>query len=147
MATTHRGRTPLAVPSGLTPAEGFSRWVGAAYAGIGIVGFGLTGLQDPMATVGHQLGALEVNPLQNLLHLLVGTALLVGGSAGARPARTLSLLTVTAFGVSGLFGFALIGTDVNVLALNHATNAVHLLTAVLAAACVVATQPERAPTG
>lgn len=144
MATTHRGRTPLAVPSGLTPAERFARWSGALYAGIGIVGFGLTGLGDPMAISGHQLGLLEVNPLQNLLHLLVGTALLVGGSAGARPARTLSLLTATAFGVSGLFGFALIGTEVNVLALNHATNAVHLMTAAVAAACVVASQAERA---
>ena len=143
MATTHRGRTaPRAVPT--TPAERFARWTGAIYAGVGIVGFGLTGFGDPLATTGSQLGMLEVNPLHNLLHLLVGSGLLIGGSAGPDPARTLTLLAATSFAVASLFGFALVGTDGNVLALNHADNLVHLATAALAAVCVLTSPRGRA---
>lgn len=144
MAATHRsGTASRAVYRSATPAERFARWTGALYAGVAIVGFGLTGLTDPMATSGHQLGVLEVNPLHNLLHLLVGLGLLVGGSAGPGPARTLALLTAASFGVAGLFGIALVGTDANVLALNQADNLVHLATAVIAGACVVASPSER----
>lgn len=151
MDTTQRGhRAPNAVPStttATTAAERFARWTGAVYAGIAIVGFGLTGFNDPMTTSGHMLGIFEVNPLQNLLRLLVGIALLVAGSAGREPARTLTLLTAAAFGVASLFGLALTGTDANVLALNHPDNLLHLATAVLAAACVAATPRERTPPG
>lgn len=144
MDTTHRGRAARhAVSPATTSAERFARWTGAAYAGIAIVGFGLTGFDDPMATSGHMLGVFEVNPLQNLLRLLVGVTLLLAGAAGAEPARTTTLLTAAAFGVASLFGLALTGTEANVLALNHADNLLHLATAALAAACVLASPPER----
>lgn len=144
MAATHRsGSAPRAIARRTTSAERFARWAGALYAGVAIVGFGLTGLDDPMATSGHQLAFLEVNPLHNLLHLLVGLGLLVGGSAGPGPARTLTLLTAASFGVAGLFGVALVGTDANVLALNHADNLVHLATAAIATACVLTSPTER----
>ena len=144
MATTHRGHTArIAVSPSTTPAERFARWTGAVYAGIAIVGFGLTGFDDPMATSGHMLVIFEVNPLQNLLRLLVGTTLLIAGAAGPESARTTTLLTAAAFAVASLFGLALTGTEANVLALNHADNLLHLATATLAVACVLTSPRER----
>lgn len=137
-------RTP--VPA-TTPAERFTRWAGALYTGVAIVGFGLTGFTDPLTPHGHQLLGLEVNPLHNLLHLLSGVALLTAGAAGPEPARTLALLTAGAFGVAGLFGFALLDSDANVLAFNVADNLVHLATAALAGLCAAATPRRGRSTG
>lgn len=138
MDTTHRGRTaPRAVPDRTTAAERFSRWGGAAFAGVAIVGFGLTGFDDPTSTSGHLLGVFEVNPLHNGINLLVGVTLLVAGAASADAARTVTLLVAAAYGVVGLLGGSLVGTDANVLALNHADNVLHLLIAAVATACVL----------
>ena len=83
MDITHRGPTARsAVPAATSAAERFARWTGAAYAGMAIVGFGLTGFDDPMTTSGHMLVVFEVNPLQNLLRLVVGIALLVASAGG-----------------------------------------------------------------
>lgn len=120
-----------------TAAARFARWGGVVYASAGIVGLALTGLDDPTSTSGPTLLVFEVNGLQNLLHLAVGVAL-VSASASPEAARVVTTLTATAFGVVGLLGLALVGTDANVLALNPATNLAHLVTAAGAAVCAVA---------
>lgn len=120
-----------------TAAARFARWGGVVYASAGIVGLALTGLDDLTSTSGATLMVFEVNGLQNLLHLAVGVAL-VSASASPAAARVVTTLTATAFGVVGLLGLALVGTDANVLALNPATNLAHLVTAAGAAVCAVA---------
>lgn len=142
MDTAHREGAPPRSGVRRTPAVRFALGAGVAYAAVGIVGFGLTGFEAPLRTSGPLLLGLEVNPLHNLIHLLVGIGLIGGGSAGAEVSRVLASLTAVAFGVGGLFGLALVGTDGNVLALNHADNVVHLATAALAAVCATASRPD-----
>jgi hypothetical protein len=129
------GTGASAVPS--SAAARFARWGGVLYASAGIVGLALTGFDDLTSTSGASLVIFEVNGLQNLLHLAVGVAL-VSASAGPEAARLLTTLTAVAFGVAGLLGLALVGTDANVLALNAATNIAHLVTAAGATVCAVA---------
>jgi hypothetical protein len=148
MDVTHPGRAdPTSGILATTPVERFARWAGAAYTGIAIVGFGLTGVADGMSTAGHMLGFVEVNPAQNLLHLVVGVTLVVGSGPGRESARTVTLIVAVALAVAGLFGLALVGTDGNVLALNPAGNALHLLTAAVATGCTILTPRGREPRG
>jgi hypothetical protein len=136
MDVIRRGRAP--VGDDLTaPHVRFARWGGAFHAGLGIVGFGVTGVTDPLRTVGERLAMLEVNPLQNLLHLAIGLALIAAGAAGPEPARIATLLAAASFGVAGLLGLALTGTDGNVLAVNQPANVLHLVTAGIAGASIV----------
>jgi hypothetical protein len=133
-------RDGVAVPRGgvgPTPASWFARWVGVGYASAGLVGFGVTGVADPMNTTGHALGILSINPLHNVLHLLVGLALIAGSGLSPGAARVLTLLTAASFGAVGLFGLAVTGTDGNVLALNPADNGLHLVTAAVATGCAI----------
>lgn len=129
-----------------TPARRFGQVAGSAYAGIAIVGFALTGLDGFASPAGASLFGLRVNPLHNSLHLLIGVALIVAAARGEDDARTICLLVAVAYGVVGLLGLALVGTDGNVLALNHADNALHLVTAAAAAVATSLSPGLRAPT-
>jgi hypothetical protein len=127
--------THLVLPSAHAPAGPavrFARVAGVLYSAAGIVGLALTGTGDLTRTVGASLLGIEVNGLANLLHLGVGVTLVVAAAVGPEVARTVTLLTAAGAGVAGLLGFAVIGTDANVLALNAATNYTHLATAALA---------------
>ncbi|MEX1178725.1 MAG: DUF4383 domain-containing protein [Nitriliruptor sp.] len=121
-----------------TPAVRFARVAGVVYCAAGIIGFGLTGFTGMMNTTGELLFGFEVNGLQNLLHVVVGVALVAASGSSPEAARVLTMLTAAAFTVAGLLGLSIIGTDANVLALNRAANTAHLLTAVVAAACAAA---------
>lgn len=127
----------------MTIARRFGTIAGSGYVAAGLLGFALTGFSGWTATSGSLLVGIEINPLHNLLHLAVGVTLLVGAAIGAGPARILTLLTAASYGVAGLFGLALVGTDANVLALNDAGNVLHFGTALVAS--VVAWWDYRAP--
>ena len=105
---------------------------GGVYVAIGLVGFAITQGVGFAATQGNNLIFFELNPLHNIVHLAVG-ALLVGGAAGG---ITISRAVNTAVGavylLVGLVGLAIIGNAMNILALNHPDNVLHLTTAVLA---------------
>jgi hypothetical protein len=130
----------------VTLARRFAQVAGTFYVSVALLGLAATGLRDPWATSGTVVLGLEVNAMHNLLHLLIGGALLAGAAAGEEEARVLVLLTAGASGVLALIGPAMAGTEANVLALNTADNLVHLLTAVLGGACVAASR-SRAPRG
>lgn len=127
-----------------TPARRFGQVAGSGYAAVGLLGFAVTGVDGFAATTGAMLFGLRVNPLHNTLHIVIGLALVVGAARGEREARTISMLTAAVYGIVGLLGLALVGTDGNVLALNHADNALHLTTAAFAAAAAVMS-PSRVP--
>ena len=128
-----------------TPARRFGQVAGSVYAALGLLGFAVTGFAGFAATTGPSLFGLRLNPLHNTLHLLIGVALVLAAARGEDEARTISMLTAAAYGVVGLLGLALVGTDGNVLALNHPDNVLHLLTAVVATLATVASRDVSEP--
>jgi len=100
--------------------------VGAVYILIGILGFTVTsgvGFFSPQG--GLLLGIFEVNILHNVAHVVIGAALLIAGLSNARAARTVNSVVGAAYLVLGLAGLFLVGTALNVLALNVADNVLH----------------------
>ena len=95
--------------------------VGAGFILLGALGF----FVNPILTV-------SVNPLQNLLHLLVGAALITCGLVGGSPRCNAIVGTLLlAVGIAGLF---IISSEFNVLAVNGAANLLHFV----GAACLLA---------
>lgn len=109
-------------------AETVTLAFGVVYILIGLVGFAVTGGVEFAGREGERLlGVFEVNPMHNVVHLLVGVALVLGALTGAMAARIAATavgVTYLAVGVLGLFA---IGSDANVLALNAPDNMLHLL--------------------
>lgn len=109
---------------------------GAVYTLVGIAGFFVSDTfaeQDDSTLLG-----FEVNNLHNVVHLLIGVALLAA-SRRTHSARTLNLLIGATYVLLGLVGPLLTGTEANVLALNGADHGLHLLSgAVLVAVAVLA---------
>lgn len=108
----------------------FAYGFGATYILVGLVGLLLTSLGDllsPTAT----LIVFQVNPLHNLIHILVGALWVVAGSR-ISTARAASQAIGAVYLVLGVVGFFIIGTGINLLALNLADNFLHLATALAA---------------
>jgi hypothetical protein len=99
---------------------------GAGYVVIGALGFLVTGGVPFASTEGGILVTLlEVNPLQNLVHIGLGLVLLAAGIAGHRVAVvTNTVIGVVAFAL-GFYGLFAIDAPTNVLALNTWGNALH----------------------
>lgn len=105
---------------------------GAVYLLIGILGWfvledaGMAG-RDTEATL---LG-FDVNGLHNIVHLLVGAALLWAARAGYRQARSMNLAVGATYALVGIIGLFIATEDneANILNLNGADNVLHLLTA------------------
>jgi hypothetical protein len=103
--------------------------IGAVFTVIGVVGFFITGFDhfagmDP----GESLLGFMINPLHNVVHLLVGLA----GLALARTlsgARTYGWLLAVAYGAAFVYGLFAVGQSWDVLNLNWADNWLHLVTA------------------
>lgn len=111
-------------------ARNFGFIFGAAYIVVGLVGFALTGLSDFAASDGHMLLFFEVNPLHNIVHLLIGAGMVGAAFAGEFAARRVTALVVATYAVVGVLGFFLVDQEaLNIFALNHADNALHLLSA------------------
>jgi len=72
-------------------------------------------------------GILSVNPAQNVLHLVVGAALVAVAFVGRAPLLAALIGTLLlAIGIAGLF---IINTPVNVIAVNGAANLLHFASA------------------
>lgn len=110
----------------------FATAFGAIYLAVGLIGFALTGFDDPVATHGHLLVIFEVNPLHNAAHLAIGAILLGAAAATTRLLRIVVAAVGVTYGILGVVGLGLVGTDANLLALNHADNVLHLVTAAVA---------------
>lgn len=105
---------------------------GAVYLLVGLLGFAATGGVAFAATEGGLLlGIFEVNPFHNVAHLLIGIALLAGGFAGVRAAKTVNIVVGVAYLLLGIIGFFLVGTPANFLALNTADHFLHLASALV----------------
>ncbi len=110
----------------------FGYLFGAVYVLVGVVGFALTGGVPFAATEGPTVVLFDVNPLHNLIHIAVGGLFLVGAAAGAAWSWKVNRLIGVVYLAVGAVGLFLIGSDLNILALNHADNGLHLVTGIAA---------------
>lgn len=105
---------------------------GSAYVLIGILGFTVTaGVGFFSATGGLLFGIFEVNILHNVAHLAIGAALLIAGLSSVVAARVINGIVGTTYLVLGMVGLFLVGSALNILALNAADNVLHFGSAVV----------------
>jgi len=99
---------------------------GAAYVAVGALAFLVTTDVAFASTEGGIfVTLLEVNPLQNLVHIALGLVLLAAGIAGHRSAvATNTIIGVVTFAL-GFYGLFAIDAPTNYLALNTWGNALH----------------------
>ena len=105
---------------------------GVIYVLLGVAGFFVTSGTEIFDLDGALLfGLLSVNIAQNVLHIVVGAALILAGLSSVSAARTVNGGFGTLFLVLGILGLFVVPGDFNVLAINGADNVVHLGTSVL----------------
>ena len=126
--TTGAGRGAMTWPQMLALA------FGAIYLIVGIIGFFITGFEGFFAhDTGKTLLGFMINPLHNVVHILIGAA----GIALSRTlsgARTYGWLLAVGYGAAFVYGLIAIGKDWDFLNLNWADNILHLVTALVGAA-------------
>ena len=116
--------------------------VGAVFVLVGLAGFLVT--ENFIGQEGDSLLGFQVNGLHNVVHLLIGVALLLGSRhlSTARTANLVIGITYLALAVVGPF---LTGTEANIIALNSADHVLHLVSgALLTAVGALADKTSRA---
>lgn len=118
--------------------------IGAVLLALGLVGLVVTagvGFVDAAGVL--LLGALTLNPLQSLVHTVLGAGLLMAALSSVAASRVVNGTVGGICLVVGLGGLFLVGTDVNVLAVNVIGNVVFFASAVaLLAVGIGAERPE-----
>jgi hypothetical protein len=112
-------------------ARRFAAVFGAVYVLVGLAGFAVTGLSDFAATSSDKLILFGLNPLHNIVHLLVGVVWLAS-SRNEQSARVVSAAIGAVYLLVGVAGLFIAGnSDLNLLNLNQPDNVLHLGSAVL----------------
>jgi hypothetical protein len=104
---------------------------GVVYLLVGVLGFFVTSGIGFFATQGANLIVFAVNPLHNIIHLLIGAALLAAGLKSVPAARSVNTTVGGVYLLVGIVGLFLLNTSLNIIALNGADNVLHLASAVL----------------
>ncbi|MCY7289205.1 MAG: DUF4383 domain-containing protein [Cryobacterium sp.] len=105
---------------------------GAVYLLVGLLGFAVTAGVGFIATEGgFILGIFEVNPLHNIVHLLIGAALLIAGLSSVSAAKAVNTTVGAVYLLLGIVGFFIAESTLNILALNVGDHFLHLATAAL----------------
>ena len=133
-ATSHNGTRGRTIPEILGLA------FGAIYLLVGIVGFFITGFDDFAGHTDETLLIFQINPLHNIVHILIGLA----GIALSRTlagARTYGWLLAVGYGAAFVYGLLAAGEDWDFLNINAADNVLHILTALVG--LVIALMPVR----
>jgi hypothetical protein len=125
MATSANSRT--SATSSVNRLVGYV--LGAMFLLMGALGFAVTSGVGFAARDGNTLLGFEVNPLHNIVHLLVGAVLLLGATRGVEAARAANIAIGGTYLVVGLIGLFILNSDANILALNSADNVLHLVSA------------------
>lgn len=113
---------------------------GAVYLLVGIVGFFVTGFSDFASQSDKTLLIFDINPLHNIVHIVIGVAglLLARSLAGA---RTYGWLLFVGYAAAFVYGLFAVGKSWDFLNLNAADNILHLATAVVG--LIIALAPVR----
>lgn len=126
------------------PAQWLALAIGVVYLAVGVGGFAVTGFDGWLEPDGELLlGIFEVNPLHNVVHIVIGLL-------GVALWTTLPLTAVygwilaLGYGLTWVYGLFVANTDdpANFLALNEADNWLHLVSALAGAAIVAWTWKE-----
>jgi hypothetical protein len=133
-AASHDGTRGRTVPEILGLA------FGAIYLLVGIVGFFITGFDDFAGHTDETLLIFQINPLHNIVHILIGVAGLVLSRTLAG-ARTYGWLLAVGYGAAFIYGLLAVGEDWDFLNLNGADNVLHIATALVG--LVIALMPVR----
>jgi hypothetical protein len=114
---------------------------GIVYLLVGIVGFFVTGFDDFAGNSQHEmLLFFMINPLHNIVHIVIGVA----GLALARTlagARTYGWLLAVGYAAAFVYGLLALGESWDFLNINAADNVLHAVTAVIG--LVIALGPVR----
>jgi Domain of unknown function (DUF4383) len=119
--------------------------IGIVYLLVGLAGFLVTGFDGFAAhDEGETLLGFAVNPLHNIVHLLIG-ALGIAMSRRADSARTFGWLLFVVYGLTFVYGLIAVNNDaINFLNINGADNVLHILSAL--AGLAIALWPRRTGT-
>lgn len=106
--------------------------VGAVYVLVGIAGFVVTSLATGQDGHGQHVHLLvfRINPLHNVAHLALGALLIAGAVRGADAARQAMLVVGLVFLLLSVVGPLVVGTSMNLVALNAPDHVLHGATAV-----------------
>lgn len=113
---------------------------GAVFVILGLVGFTVSGGHDAIGTEGgHLLGLFEVNVAHNLVHLVVGIALIAAAALSNSIAKLANIVVGAVYLLVAVIGLIIINGDLNILALNGLDNGLHVVVggALLAAGLVL----------
>ena len=109
-------------------------FLGVIYVLDGIYGYFLTSDTAFLSTAGPKvLDLFETNPLHNLVHLVVGLALLTAALVGPRVSKAMNTTLGVIFLLVGVVGILIVGGNnpLNILAVNGADNVLNFATAVV----------------
>jgi hypothetical protein len=102
--------------------------IGVVYTLVGLLGFVITGFDNFAGDTDKTLLGFEINPLHNIVHLVIGIA----GIAMSRrlaTARTYGWLLAAGYGLTFLYGLFAANGD-NFLSINWPDNWLHLLSVI-----------------
>lgn len=103
---------------------------GAVYLLVGLLGFAITGFSGFAETEGETLIVFDVNPLHNIVHLAIG-GLLLAASRTVTSAKAANTTVGAVYLLVGILGLFLLGSDLNIIALNGADNVLHFASAIV----------------
>ena len=116
--------------------------IGAVFLLVGLAGFLVTGF-DGFTEHDHSqtLLGFAVNPLHNIVHIVIGAAGLALWSSPGR-ARLYGWLLAAGYGLTSIYGFLVVDNpDTNLLNINGADNGLHVLSTL--AGLAIALWPDR----
>ena len=129
-----------------TRTRGIHQWlalvIGVVYLLVGAAGFLVTGFSG-FAEHDHDqtLLGFAINPLHNIVHLLIGLLGIALWSVPGR-ARTFGWLLVVGYGATFVYGLIAVNNpDINILNINAADNVLHVLS--VGAGLAIALWPHR----
>jgi hypothetical protein len=114
-----------------TAAQRFAVLFGAVYLLVGIAGFALTGVTDFAGHHHHTLLIFAVNPLHNVIHLVLGIVWLASASRHSA-ARLADLALGVVLGLVTVLGFVGVTDMLGMSGFADPDNFLHLATATLA---------------
>ena len=110
---------------------------GAVYALVGLLGFAVSGDVDFAGKDGASLLGFDVNGLHNIVHLLIGVALLAASRTHA-VAKSANLTIGAVYVLLAVLGPFINDTAADIIGLNGADHVLHLLSGVLLVGVAVA---------
>jgi hypothetical protein len=123
----------------MTASQTIALVVGIVFSLIGIIGFAVTGTSDFAASnTDKTLLGFELNPLHNIVHLVIGVAGLLMWRTNAM-AKTYGWALFAIYGATFVYGLFVVNSTsgANFLSLNDADNGLHLVAALVGLAAGV----------